>query len=159
PSGTPGWTLTGRPSRDLPSPAATGTRGKAGGRQAATGSGDRRTSGPGPQAAGVRHRNLGQSAAARTGPGAAPVPARGSRRRARARVSQRAGTRSRTGTRAVTGQERANPRLAAALRYAAAAWPVFPCVPGEKIPVTRHGFLDASTDPDKINWWWSRNPD
>jgi hypothetical protein len=59
----------------------------------------------------------------------------------------------------VTGQERANPRLAAALRYAAADWPVFPCIPGEKVPVTRHGFLDATTDPDKITWWWSRGPE
>jgi hypothetical protein len=58
----------------------------------------------------------------------------------------------------VTGKECANPRLAAALRYAA-AWPVFPCVPGEKVPATRHGFLDATTDPDKIIWWWSRGPD
>jgi hypothetical protein len=52
-----------------------------------------------------------------------------------------------------------NPRLASALRYARADWPVFPCIPGEKIPATRHGFLDATTDPDKITWWWSRNPD
>jgi hypothetical protein len=59
----------------------------------------------------------------------------------------------------VNGQERANTRLAAALRYAAAGWPVFPCSPGEKVPVTRHGFLDATTDPDKITWWWSRGPD
>jgi hypothetical protein len=58
----------------------------------------------------------------------------------------------------MTGQRRANPRLAAALRYARANWPVFPCIPGEKAPVTRHGFLDATTDPDKITWWWSRNP-
>ena len=59
----------------------------------------------------------------------------------------------------MTGQERANPRLAAALRYAQADWPVFPCIPGQKVPATRHGFLDATTDPDKITWWWSRNPD
>ena len=52
-----------------------------------------------------------------------------------------------------------NPRLAAALRYARADWPVFPCLPGEKAPATRHGFLDATTDPDKITWWWSRHPD
>jgi hypothetical protein len=52
-----------------------------------------------------------------------------------------------------------NPRLAAALRYAQAGWPVFPCITGEKAPVTKHGFLDATTDPDKITWWWSRNPD
>jgi hypothetical protein len=49
--------------------------------------------------------------------------------------------------------------LAAALRYARADWPVFPCVPGEKVPATRHGLLDATTDPDKITWWWSRNPE
>ena len=55
--------------------------------------------------------------------------------------------------------EQANPALAAALRYAQADWPVFPCMPGEKVPATRHGLLDATTDPDKITWWWSRNPE
>jgi hypothetical protein len=54
---------------------------------------------------------------------------------------------------------RTNPRLAAALRYAQANWPVFPCSPGEKVPATRHGFLDATTDLDKITWWWTRHPD
>ena len=48
---------------------------------------------------------------------------------------------------------------AAALRYAQANWPVFPCIPGEKIPATKHGFLDATTGSDKITWWWSRNPE
>jgi hypothetical protein len=57
------------------------------------------------------------------------------------------------------GPEHADPVLAAALRYAQADWPVFPCMPGEKVPATRHGLLDASTDPDKITWWWSRNPE
>ena len=46
-----------------------------------------------------------------------------------------------------TRPERTNPMLAAALRYALANWPVFPCIPGEKVPATRHGFLDATTDP------------
>jgi Bifunctional DNA primase/polymerase, N-terminal len=55
--------------------------------------------------------------------------------------------------------EHANPALAAALRYARADWPVFPCVPGEKVPATRHGLLDATIDPDKITWWWSHNPE
>ena len=55
--------------------------------------------------------------------------------------------------------EHANPALAAALRYARAEWPVFPCMPGEKVPATRHGLLDATTDPDKITWWWSRHPE
>ena len=55
--------------------------------------------------------------------------------------------------------EHANPALAAALRYARAEWPVFPCMPGEKVPATRHGLLEATTDPDKITWWWSRHPE
>jgi hypothetical protein len=58
----------------------------------------------------------------------------------------------------MTGHQHVNPRLAAALRYAQAGWPVFPCLPGEKAPATQHGFLDATADPDKITWWWSRNP-
>jgi Bifunctional DNA primase/polymerase, N-terminal len=59
----------------------------------------------------------------------------------------------------MTGHEHVNPRLAAALRYAQAGWPVFPCLTGEKAPATKHGFLDATADPDEITWWWSRNPD
>jgi hypothetical protein len=43
--------------------------------------------------------------------------------------------------------------------YAAHGWPVFPCQPGSKEPATRHGFLDATTDPDKVVWWWRRQPD
>jgi hypothetical protein len=46
-----------------------------------------------------------------------------------------------------------------ALRYAAHGWPVFPCQPGSKQPATRHGFLDATCDPDKITWWWRRHPE
>jgi len=48
--------------------------------------------------------------------------------------------------------------LQAAQRYAAAGWPVFPLIPGEKAPVTGHGFLDASTDPDQVSRWWQRSP-
>jgi Bifunctional DNA primase/polymerase, N-terminal len=36
---------------------------------------------------------------------------------------------------------------------------VFPCRPGTKLPATRHGFLDATTDSDKVAWWWQRQPD
>jgi hypothetical protein len=37
--------------------------------------------------------------------------------------------------------------LRQALAYARHGWPVFPCAPGAKIPATRHGFRDATTDP------------
>jgi Bifunctional DNA primase/polymerase, N-terminal len=47
----------------------------------------------------------------------------------------------------------------AALVYAEHGWHVFPCLPGEKVPVTTHGCKDASRDPDQIDKWWRRNPD
>lgn len=50
-------------------------------------------------------------------------------------------------------------RQDAAARYARAGWPVFPCRPDAKQPVTRHGVLDAETDPRTIARWWSRHPD
>jgi Bifunctional DNA primase/polymerase, N-terminal len=46
-----------------------------------------------------------------------------------------------------------------ALAYARHGWPVFPCQPGGKQPATRHGFLDATTDPDQITRWWRRQPE
>jgi hypothetical protein len=46
----------------------------------------------------------------------------------------------------------------AALAYARAGWPVFPCIPGEKVPSTANGFHDATTDPEQIRRWWSANP-
>jgi len=48
--------------------------------------------------------------------------------------------------------------LDAALRYAATGRPVFPCRTGAKLPATRHGFQDASTDPEIIRAWWARTP-
>ena len=48
--------------------------------------------------------------------------------------------------------------LAAAERLARAGWPVFPCVPGEKRPLTSHGMLDATTDLDQVRRWWRRTP-
>ena len=48
---------------------------------------------------------------------------------------------------------------AAALGYAAAGIPVFPCAPGGKTPLTRTGFHDATTNPDLITAWWRRRPD
>jgi hypothetical protein len=47
----------------------------------------------------------------------------------------------------------------AALAYAEAGVPVFPCVPDGKRPLTRHGLLDASCDGDEVARWWRRWPD
>jgi hypothetical protein len=49
--------------------------------------------------------------------------------------------------------------LRRALAFAERGWPVFPCQPGQKIPATRHGFLDATTDPEQITCWFTRHPD
>ena len=49
-------------------------------------------------------------------------------------------------------------RLRQALEYAARGWPVFPCHVGQKTPATAHGYRDATTDPEQITAWFSRNP-
>ena len=46
--------------------------------------------------------------------------------------------------------------LRQALAYARRGWPVFPCLPGQKIPATRHGFRDATTDQQQISDWFGR---
>ncbi len=52
-----------------------------------------------------------------------------------------------------------SPSLAVAARsLAAAGVPVFPCVVEGKRPLTRRGFLDASSDPEQVAAWWSRTP-
>jgi Bifunctional DNA primase/polymerase, N-terminal len=47
--------------------------------------------------------------------------------------------------------------LQQALAFAERGWPVFPCRPGQKIPATRHGYLDATTDPGQIGRWFGRH--
>lgn len=46
----------------------------------------------------------------------------------------------------------------AAHSYAGIGWPVFPCRPGGKIPVTAHGYLDATVDHQQIERWWTNMP-
>jgi hypothetical protein len=47
--------------------------------------------------------------------------------------------------------------LRQALAFADRGWPVFPCQPGQKVPATRHGFWDATTDPAQISRWFGRH--
>src|SRR5690606_39132880 len=46
----------------------------------------------------------------------------------------------------------------AAVRLAVSGVPVFPCVSGEKRPLTRHGFQEASVDLAQVAAWWHRWP-
>lgn len=50
------------------------------------------------------------------------------------------------------------PLTSAALWYAEQGLPVFPCKPGDKPPLTRHGLKDATTDAAQIRQWWTRSP-
>lgn len=49
--------------------------------------------------------------------------------------------------------------LKAALFYAAQGVPVFPLVPDSKMPMTKNGVLDATTDQSQIKAWWKATPD
>ncbi|MFH1022111.1 MAG: bifunctional DNA primase/polymerase [Planctomycetota bacterium] len=48
--------------------------------------------------------------------------------------------------------------LEAALAYARLGYPVFPCAPGGKTPITTHGCKDATADETKIRAWWQQYP-
>jgi hypothetical protein len=50
------------------------------------------------------------------------------------------------------------PTRNAALGFARAGIPVFPCIPGGKRPLTRAGFHDASCDAEQVVAWWTRWP-
>ena len=52
-----------------------------------------------------------------------------------------------------------NKLLEAALAYAERGWPVLPIKPNEKVPLTKHGIKDATTDPDIILGWYKKWPD
>ena len=50
--------------------------------------------------------------------------------------------------------------LEAALRYAKRGWPVFPLAPRSKQPMRgSSGLLEATTDRERIERWWTRDPD
>lgn len=49
--------------------------------------------------------------------------------------------------------------LSYALAYADLGYAVFPCRPGDKSPLTEHGFHDATTDVEQIERWWTASPD
>lgn len=54
--------------------------------------------------------------------------------------------------------------LSIALECAARGWHVFPCKPSrgrkdDKQPLTKNGFKDATTDPERIRYFWERKPD
>ncbi|MDP3767335.1 MAG: bifunctional DNA primase/polymerase, partial [Dehalococcoidia bacterium] len=51
------------------------------------------------------------------------------------------------------------PTLPLALKYAKDGWPVFPCSPNDKTPLTIRGFKDASRSALDINRMWRRRPD
>ena len=44
--------------------------------------------------------------------------------------------------------------LRQALAFAARGWPVLPCLPGQKIPATTHGYKNATTDEQQITEWF-----
>jgi hypothetical protein len=46
----------------------------------------------------------------------------------------------------------------AASLFSAAGVPVFPCVPGGKRPLVKHGFQDATSDARQVALWWERWP-
>src|ERR1700758_2065689 len=52
-----------------------------------------------------------------------------------------------------------NQTLRQALACASRGWPVFPCMYGRKVPLTRHGVRDATTDEQRITAWFGRHLD
>ncbi len=51
-----------------------------------------------------------------------------------------------------------NKLFEAALTYADRGYPVFPCAPNAKRPLTANGLNDATTDAERIEAWWTAHP-
>jgi hypothetical protein len=51
-----------------------------------------------------------------------------------------------------------NKILQIALSYSERGWPIFPCRPENKRPLTAHGLHDATRDPETITQWFTRWP-
>ena len=49
-------------------------------------------------------------------------------------------------------------RVDNAMEYANQGWKVFPLKPGKKVPLTAHGFKDATTSRHIIREWWKATP-
>ena len=49
--------------------------------------------------------------------------------------------------------------LVVADSYARRGWPVLPLKPRDKVPLTSHGLLDASTEQEQLIEWWCRWPE
>lgn len=60
---------------------------------------------------------------------------------------------------ALLRRTQALPLAAAAVAWADAGHRVFPCLPGGKQPLTRHGFHDATTATHQVAAWWRRWPE
>ncbi|KKK55074.1 hypothetical protein LCGC14_3078240, partial [marine sediment metagenome] len=58
----------------------------------------------------------------------------------------------------IGGKSYMNELLKAALAYAERGWYVLPIKPNEKIPLTKHGVKDATTDPKIIKSWYKKWP-
>jgi hypothetical protein len=54
--------------------------------------------------------------------------------------------------------DESNPMLNAALEYARLGYPVFPCIPMDKRPITPNGRNNCTLDESTIRDWWTRWP-
>lgn len=59
----------------------------------------------------------------------------------------------------VASPDAQSPQARAALAYARHGWPVLPCMPRGKVPLTRDGFHGASADVETVAAWWRAEPE